>query len=224
VSEFPEDTDETAQPQTFNPTELQSVGALEYSDLVLPAPRIDRLLTGVGDLCKILKALRKRAHMPKEDIWYSDKIYYLQRHILDIAHSSDYPQPLDSVCALAALIYCGHCLRDIPLTFTAVRNGVTRLKAAIETYEREYSWTQDGDLARKMFWILSFGGVCAEGKLEGEWFATKFCVCSGQLQLKDWIDAKEILDNILWQPELDEGGFRLWTEAKHMGIGVLNNL
>jgi len=64
-----------------------------------------------------------------------------------------------------------------------------------------------------MFWILAFGGVCAEGKPEREWFATKFWVASGQLQLKDWESAKEILDAILWQPELDDGGVRLWTEA-----------
>lgn len=179
----------------------------------MPAPRIDRLLTGVGDLCKTLKALKKRANMPKEDIWYSDKVYYLQRHILDIAHSSDYPRPLDTVCALAALIYCGHCLRDVPLTFTAVSNGVKRLKPAIERYEREHNWIQDADLARKMFWILAFGGVCAEGKPEREWFATKFWVASGQLQLKDWESAKEILDAVLWQPELDDGGVRLWKGA-----------
>lgn len=151
--------------------------------------------------------------MPQEDIWYSDKIYYLQRNLFDIAHDASYHSPIDSVCALAALIYCGHCLRDIPLSYVVTAKAVTRLKDAIELYEMFNFWNGDYELTKKMLWILGFGGIAAEGKSEREWFVKKFRFCCFNMGVTDWNTAKAAIDNVLWEPDLDDAGVRFWEES-----------
>lgn len=155
--------------------------------------------------------------MPDEDIWYSDKIYYLQRSLFDIAHDSSYHMPIDSVSALAALIYCGHCLRDIPLSYAVTSKAVTRLQSALELYETFNLWMGDPELTKKMFWILAFGGIAAEGKSERAWFVQKFRFCSFDLNLNTWESARLILDGILWEPGLDDAGIRLFEDSNRQG-------
>jgi len=122
------------------------------------------------------------------------------------------PSP-DTVCALAALIYCARCLRDVHFTFTAMGRAVTRLKTAIQRYKEQHSWEATPELARKMFWILGFGGAAAIGKPERTWFAASFRDSCDHLDVNDWESARGLLQNVLWEPDLDEAGSEFWTEA-----------
>lgn len=123
------------------------------------------------------------------------------------------PRSVDRVCAMAALMYCGHCLRDVPLTFQVIARVVTRLKAAIIEYEEEIAADADKEAKKVMFWILGFGGVAAEGKPERDWFVAKFRASCDDLDINDWETANRILKDVLWQAELDDAASKLWLEA-----------
>lgn len=208
-------------PETEGPQDnLQSLQtgtpqSCPFKDVV--GPNLDHLFYGIRDLAEKLHIIRRSAAPPPElDIWYSDKIYFLQRNLFDIAHGSSNVPQLDSICALAALIYCGHCLRDIPLSYAVTANAVTRLKNTLEVFD--VASIQDQESWDKYFWVLSFGGVAAEGKREQEWFVLKFRAMRDYLELADWDAARSILDKVLWQTELDPAGKRLWQASLVMVI------
>jgi hypothetical protein len=210
---------ETEKPEDFfyppvsNSSDPSKFRDYDSSEINIHDHSLERLLVGVRDLSKLLKELRKLSNLPEDNIWYSDKIYYLQRNLVEIVYCPDNSRPVDRVCAMAALMYCGHCLRDVPLTFQVIARAVTRLKAAITVYEQEIS--VDVDIAAKkiMFWILGFGGVAAEGKPERDWFVAKFRALCDELVINDWETANGILKEILWQAELDDAASKLWLEA-----------
>ncbi|KAH9212874.1 fungal-specific transcription factor domain-containing protein [Leptodontidium sp. 2 PMI_412] len=205
-------------PRTAQPRQVVQLNSSLTADHVENTPpSLEFLLSNVRKLSQTLRILRQRATMPDEDIWYSDKIYYLQRSLFDIAHDSSYHMPIDSVSALAALIYCGHCLRDIPLSYAVTSKAVTRLQSALELYETFNLWMGDPELTKKMFWILAFGGIAAEGKSERAWFVQKFRFCSFDLNLNTWESARLILDGILWEPGLDDAGVRLFEDSNRQG-------
>jgi Fungal specific transcription factor domain len=174
---------------------------------------LERLLAGVRDLSKILRELRKLPKLPEDNIWYSDKIYYLQRNLIEVVYCPNTPRPVDRICAMAALMYCGHCLRDVPFTFQVIARSVTRLKAAIIEYEKDISFEADRESKKVMFWILGFGGVAAEGKIERDWFVAKFRALCDELDVNDWETADGLLKDVLWQAELDYAASKLWLEA-----------
>ena len=182
---------------------------------------LERLLAGVRDLSKLLKELKRLSNLPEDNIWYSDKIYYLQRNLIEVVYCPNTPRPVDRVCAMAALMYCGHCLRDVPLTFQVIARAVTRLKAAIIDYEKNMSSEPDKEEKRVMFWILGFGGVAAVGKPERDWFVGKFRAICDELGVNEWEKANRMLKDVLWQSELDHGASKLWLEAI---LGELSDL
>lgn len=127
---------------------------------------------------------------------------------------------LNRLVALAALMYCGHCLRDIPLSHAVFRNGVSRLKTAVEGYQPpmwdaldlDFDFRGKGLSTRKLFWVLFFGAVAAEGKSERAWFVRRMGMCAADLGLWEWQEAREVMESVLWQSELDANGMRVWGE------------
>jgi hypothetical protein len=215
----PLDIPETDRPEDFfypqisNPGDPSRFRGDDATSQTMHDHSLERLLVGVRDLSKLLKELRKLSYLPEDNIWYSDKIYYLQRNLVEIVYCPNTPRPVDRVCAMAALMYCGHCLRDVPFTFQVIARAVTRLKAAIIKLEMEDSADTDREAKKVMFWILGFGGVAAEGKPERDWFVAKFGALRDELDINDWETASRVLKDVLWQRELDDAASKLWLEA-----------
>jgi hypothetical protein len=180
--------------------------------------KLDHLLNEIRDLSATMHVIRTSTAEPPEDLWYSDKIYYVQRSLYDVLH-----QPpneigmLDTACATAALIFCGHCLRDVPLSFMVTTKAVARLKLAIEASLQSISHTINSHLQKRLFWILGFGGTAAEGKAERAWFVSEFRKISSALYLNNketaWQTAKSALESVLWSDKLDEPASRFWAES-----------
>ena len=180
---------------------------------------IDHLFHQIRELSGAMHKLRSSAVLPREDIWYSDKIYYLQRSLFDIIHNPDLlSSSLDAACGIAGLIYCTHCLRDIPFTFQVISKAVSRLKSAIEGIETEQLQVQISTAGVRLLWVLGLGGVAAEGKRDRSWFAAKFKDMCGVMSLIDWESTKAVLESVLWQEELNDAGERLWDESRVVPI------
>jgi hypothetical protein len=175
---------------------------------------LDETLSEIRALSATMTTLKKQSVLPKENIWYSDKIYSLQHRLFDILHSPPYQHALDRPVCIAALIFCAVCLRDITFNFRIIYNAVKRLKTAVQHFlDENWTPTVDYQLGIKLFWALGFGGIAAEGKEERAWFVKKFGIMCGVLGLRDWDGGREILDGVLWQSDLDGFGKTLWREA-----------
>jgi hypothetical protein len=145
--------------------------------------------------------------MPEEDIGYSDQVFFLQRNLYAIVHSST-AGPLEIACAGAALVYCCHMLRDIPFAFTIVVKAVKRLKEVLLRVDMERESNQEW-----LFWILGFGSVGAEGKEEWPWFVESFANMFNRSGVRSWVEMRERLSRVLWGKALDEMGLRVWGEV-----------
>jgi hypothetical protein len=172
---------------------------------------LDWALIHIQDLSATLEVIRMSSILPKENVRYSDKVYYLQHCLLAIIHSPDYGQH-DTVFATAALIFCCACFRDVNFNFRVVADGVKSLKYALETFEASHSFNGAENINR-LFWTFALGGMAAEGKRERPWFVDKMKLMCGLLVLRSWDSARAILEGILWQSQLDQYGCRLWRDA-----------
>jgi hypothetical protein len=71
-----------------------------------------------------------------DHIWYSDKIYLLQRSLMDIAYNKQHnTSHIDRACAIAALIYLHTGLCEVGIRSKVISVLVSRFK----------SWAADGD-------------------------------------------------------------------------------
>lgn len=172
---------------------------------------LDWTLKHIQDLSATLELIRMSSILPEEDVRYSDKVYYLQHCLLAIIHSPDYG-PLDTVFSIAALIFCCTCFRDVSFNFRVVADGVTRLQNALEAFETDHSLI-DAAHSNRLFWTITLGAIAAEGKQERPWLVEKMKIVGAVLNLDTWESAKGILEDILWQSQLDQFGHRLWREA-----------
>jgi hypothetical protein len=175
----------------------------------------DRVLAEIRNLAVTMQAIRTSSIEPRENIWYSDKIYYLQRSLYEIIHRPQSEKgELDTAGSIAALIYCCNCLRDIPLSFQVIAKTVKRVKESLETFQKTPLLSQDFKLHIRLFWILGLGGVAAEGKpTERSWLVDEFRKMSELMGVRYWDSARAILEGVLWHPDLDEFGKRFWEEA-----------
>ena len=161
-----------------------------------------------------MRILRCQPVMPQENIWYSDRIYYLQRCLFEIMFCpKSEGGSLDSALAIAGIMFCGNCLRDIPLTFEVFKKAVARLKSVIQDLEDCGLLIDDPQLDHRLFWAIGFGGVAADGKPERAWYVAKFRQLCDARNIQDWGSAKAVLEAFLWESSYDGAGHLLWVEA-----------
>jgi hypothetical protein len=169
-------------------------------------------LRHIRDLSMTLQFIRRSLILPGENVWYSDKVYYLQHCLMEILHSPRCT-PLEAAFSMAALIFCAICFRDINFHFRAVADAVPRIKNSLRDLKTDYFPFNDAQFATRTFWVLIFGGMAAEGKQDRPWFVEKLRISSGILGFRSWTTAKVVLGDVLWQSKLDEYGNRLWREV-----------
>lgn len=205
----------TPQPPRANPTlPFSSTGNLPdfsrtslASRAVEPEDNLDHILAEIRDLSITMQALRTSIIEPQEDIWYSDKIYHLQRSLYDVLHQPSAELGiLDTPCATLSLVFIGHCLRDIPLSFGVNAKAIGRLKVALET-SKACSLEMSPKLKSRLFWMLGIGGAAAEGLAERTWFLNEFRGMSRDVLPDDrasaWQTAKSIYSEMLWHDCLE---------------------
>jgi hypothetical protein len=171
---------------------------------------IPELIIQIKELSSTFQNLRKKSPMPKEDMSYSDKVYFLQRQLFEIIHGEGSTK-LEVACATAALIFCYRMLRDVPFSFGIAGKAVKRAKEAL----LGVNGGQEGK-GEMLFWTLGFGAIAAEGKEEGRWFLEKFGNVCQVLRVRRWEGVRGRLQSVLWGDELDEAGMRVWEEVERV--------
>jgi hypothetical protein len=182
----------------------------ELGKFIVGENSLEWVLKHVQNLSATLEIILTSSVLPEENVAYSDKVYYLQHCLLAIIHSPAYGQ-LDTVFAGSALIFCCACFRDVNFNFRVIADGVRRLQNELEALDIKYALT-DSVSSTRLFWTVTMGAIAAEGKAERPWFIEKMKTVSPVLNLSTWESAKVVLEDILWQAQLDQFGRRLWRE------------
>ncbi len=96
-----------------------------------------------------------------------------------------------------------------------------KLKDALMEVDEDFETVVGGYRGReKLVWVLGFGSVMSVGKKEGnenkerKWFADTFKGLCQVLDLKRWKDVRGILEEMLWNEQLDQAGLRLWDDME----------
>ena len=88
-----------------------------------------------------------------------------------------------------------------------------KLQTALQQVHEDFRNLYSGYRGReKLVWTLGFGAVSSAGRPEREWFAKTFKGLCEVLELRRWEDVRDILQDVLWKPELDLAGMELWEE------------
>ncbi|TAQ87701.1 hypothetical protein B7494_g3981 [Chlorociboria aeruginascens] len=174
--------------------------------------RFGLILSDLQDLSNRLQLIRNNPADAKENIWYSDKTYYVQRCLVDLSHCSDIrTRYIDIACAFAGICFSYSCFQDISFKSRIIGNFVSRLKNAIDkAVEKESDFLP----ASRLLWALVLGGMAAEEKDERGWFVEKFKKICEVMELANWESVKARLEGILWSPELNEPVSRFWEEVR----------
>jgi hypothetical protein len=121
---------------------------------------------------------------------------------------------LDVSVAMMAMIFCRNGFRDAPLGSRVIANQVTKVRESLDSLPGEALQPRDLKMRTRLFWILGLSGTVAEGMEERTWYVREYVTLFESTGGVEWDDAKAILQSILWHPELDEPGWRLWREAR----------
>jgi hypothetical protein len=148
-----------------------------------------------------LKAPFSIAHM--DSMWYSDKLYLLQRNLVYFSLNTEQTK-LDTACCIAAAIYTDSYLTDLGFHSGIVAVMVNRLKKVLEEGVFVLPGGDGEESSITIFWILAVGGISAMGKPEQQWFLKRFRSYCEVMRLVKKSDVEDQLQNIVWTKDWSE--------------------
>jgi hypothetical protein len=174
-------------------------------------PSINVVLLELQVFTEELNQIRKSLNpLNRPHISTSDKIHAFERRIVDLIHTPSSITPLDHACAVASLIYMRSILRDNICNFRII--DTTKLQNALMQLVDLSLWVNDLRDSEKLVWTVGFGAVSSAGRPERDWFVSMFRHICESLGLARWEYVKAVFQTVLWKPELDVEGLRLWEE------------
>ncbi|KAM3080748.1 hypothetical protein ACMFMG_005678 [Clarireedia jacksonii] len=202
-------------------------------------PTLDNILSTLRILSQtppVTNTINSFPHA-QNSFFYSDQIYHIQRHLIDLSHPTPSPSPPSHsphsypplsasasstpAFALALLIFSYRCLRDISFTFNIMHTFAERLKHAVLALSLPPS---DSVSTEKTLWILTLGAMVSENKPSHGFFVQRLREMRKRVVWRmggeeggGWTEGREVLGRVLWHGELDEVGERVWKES---GVGA----
>jgi hypothetical protein len=151
-----------------------------------------------------------------DHIWYSDKIYLLQRSLMDIAYNKQHnTYHIDRACAIAALIYLHTGLCEVRIRSKVISVLVSRLKAELQMVMKGFGPGEDiGEMTRKLVWALYFGGVACGFEGQREWYLEQLGIACEALGLEAWPDMLAVLESMFWKDGCEQPTGALWRELE----------
>jgi len=152
--------------------------------------------------------------LESDSMWYSDKVYILQRNLNYIYLNKNLTtlSQIDRACCGAASIFSHIYLRDLGFNTQIVGILVANFKIELEGAIHEVTSSAGKDDWLKLLWVLAIAGISAFGKSERGWFVGKLMEVS---VLFDWGKAavREAIEKITWTTEWDGYLNVLWDEV-----------
>jgi hypothetical protein len=145
---------------------------------------------------------------------YTDSIIHNIAHTDTVNTTADFA----SGCwAIAANIYIYLFFRQLPIHNTVYDWELHLLKDAIERIREVFPYELFSPAL--WFWTVFVGCCTALARAEGVWFRTELVKLRQELGIKEWYEAKRILDKLVWMGEFHVFGQGVWDEiSKIVGI------
>jgi hypothetical protein len=110
-----------------------------------------------------------------------------------------------------AIIYSAAVTFPLPPSTGIFRTATTRLQNILDESKSDPCWQLCPDV---ILWILVLGGIASFGIKERGWFVQNLAAVSAALNLSEWEQVVEKLENYLWLGSAcDTGGQLLWAEV-----------
>lgn len=111
----------------------------------------------------------------------------------------------------AAIIYSAAVTFPLPPSTGIFRTATTRLQNILDESKSDPCWQLCPDV---LLWILVLGGIASFGTEERIWFVQNMAAVSAALNISEWEQAIEKLENYLWLGSTcNSGGQLLWAEV-----------
>jgi hypothetical protein len=127
----------------------------------------------------------------------------------------DYGQ-VSSICLYesirhTAIIYSAAVTFPLPPSTGIFHTATTRLQNILDESKSDPCWQLCPDV---LLWTLVLGGIASSGTVERGWFVQHLAAVSAALNLFEWEQVAEKLENYLWlESACGSGGRLLWTEV-----------
>lgn len=110
-----------------------------------------------------------------------------------------------------AIIYSAAVTFPLPSLSGIFGKLAAALKTTMEESELD-AWRRP--CPKVFLWILVMGGIAANGTPDRKWYVRNLAALSRALDLSEWNDVAEELENWLWlESACDAGGRLLWMEV-----------
>lgn len=150
-----------------------------------------------------------------DHMWYSDKIYLVQRSLMDVAYNKRKTSHIDRASALVALIYVHAGLCEVKLHSKIIGVLVSRLQSSLGLFMSESKPVSEGvRTVKKLLWALYFGGVAAAVGPERQWFVKHLAISCEALDLRTWADMMAILETVFWKEKWEKPVGALWRHLE----------
>jgi hypothetical protein len=118
----------------------------------------------------------------------------------------------------AAIIYSVAVTFPLPPISGIFRKLAGKLKDILENSKLDPCWQL---CPKTLLWILILGGIAASETKDRRWYVWNLATLSSAMNLTEWEDVAEEVENHLWlESACDNGGRSLWNEVKNEGLLV----
>ena len=115
-------------------------------------------------------------------------------------------------CRLAALIFGVGVLFPIPAQNTPLNTLARLIQAVLFKPSSSELWCSPSTRL-SLIWVLTLGGIAANGAPERAWFASALGDVGRRTGLNSWASIKSVLASMLWyEAACDRAGEDLWRE------------
>ncbi|KAL2069219.1 hypothetical protein VTL71DRAFT_15557 [Oculimacula yallundae] len=177
------------------------------------------ILAELRFLSSILEVKDPKEIAEIDNIWYSDKVYLIQRNLTHMWVSpSAAGSRLDTLCCLAASIYVDSCLRDLGFHCPIIGHLVGLLKkdseALIFSNDPNLFGCEVGDeVVERLMWVFGIASVASSSWPERDWFVEQFALACSSLKVTSWPQAESMLRKYMWNAQWVSSSPSFWNSV-----------
>jgi hypothetical protein len=121
-------------------------------------------------------------------------------------------EPLYECCRLAAIVYSLLVIFPLPPVLGPFEGLAEQLHMELTRIGVNYDTAPRSKL---LLWTLVMGAIASIGCRQRPWFLSQIQTLSAKMDVRDWRQAKEIVESFLWLPSTnDPDGRDLWIEMQ----------
>lgn len=177
------------------------------------------VLQSMVDLTLIIDSHCRGIHPISDFKVFIERRNAIQHSLMSLSNGDELESgEVGSICLYesirhAAIIYSVAVTFPLPPVSGIFRKLAGGLQNILEESKLDPCWQL---CPKTLLWILLLGGIAASGTMDRVWYVQNLVTLSSALNLIEWKDVAEEVENYLWlESACDTGGSNLWDEMKN---------